>query len=324
MKNTLTIVMYHYVRPIDNSNFFNFKGLTLDKFEIQIEYIKNHYHVISMEDFVNAELAGEKLPKNSIVLSFDDGYIDHYNFVLPVLKKNKINGIFFPISDALINRNILDVNKIHFILDSLKDKNIKNEIYLLEKEMLCFMSRDKIAFIKNKFFKKNKYDSKEVNYFKRLLQFVLPSNLREKYVDNLFSKLVAKDEKDFADQLYMNSSHIKALKSEGMEIGCHGHQHLWLNKINKKKQEQDIVTSLKIIKSFLNIKDKLFFCFPYGGYNKYTIDILKKFKFSAAVTTKTSLVDQHINNFFELPRLDTNDLPSDRDLQDNKWFEKII
>ena len=43
-----------------------------------------------MEDFVNAELAGEKLPKNSIVLSFDDGYIDHYNFVLPVLKKNKI------------------------------------------------------------------------------------------------------------------------------------------------------------------------------------------------------------------------------------------
>lgn len=54
--------MYHYVRPIDNSNFINFKGLELDKFEIQIEYIKNYYHVISMEDFVNAEIAEEKLP----------------------------------------------------------------------------------------------------------------------------------------------------------------------------------------------------------------------------------------------------------------------
>ena len=42
MKNILTIVMYHYVRPIDNSNFINFKGLELDKFEIQIEYIKNY------------------------------------------------------------------------------------------------------------------------------------------------------------------------------------------------------------------------------------------------------------------------------------------
>ena len=260
--------MYHYVRPIDNSNFINFKGLELDKFEIQIEYIKNYYHVISMEDFVNAEIAEEKLPKNSIVLSFDNGYIDHYNYVLPVLKKNKINGIFFLITDALINRNILDVNKIHFILDMLKDKNIKNEIYLLGKEMLSIMSKEKIASIKSKFLKKNKYDNKEVNYFKRLLQFVLPSTLREEYVDNLFSKLVAKDQKDFANQLYMNSSHKKELKSEGMEVGCHGHKHLWLNKINKKKREQDIIKSLKVIKTFLNINDKLFFCFPYGGYNK--------------------------------------------------------
>lgn len=83
----------------------------------------------------------------------------------------------------------------------LKDKNIKNEIYLLEKEMLSIMSKEKIASIKSKFLKKNKYDNKEVNYFKRLLQFVLPSTLREEYVDNLFSKLVAKDQKDFANQL---------------------------------------------------------------------------------------------------------------------------
>ena len=53
---------------------------------------------------------------------------------------------------------------------------------------------------------------------------------------------------------------------------------------------------------------------------------LKKFKFSAAVTTKTSLVDQHTNNFFELPRLDTNDLPlniSRELLQSNATIERI-
>ena len=70
MLNKLTIIMYHYVRPIKGSRFPNINGLELEGFKNQIEYIKKYYYVISMTDYILAEEANEKLPENSMILSF--------------------------------------------------------------------------------------------------------------------------------------------------------------------------------------------------------------------------------------------------------------
>ena len=51
MLNKLTIIMYHYVRPIFGSKYPNINGLELEEFKNQIEYIKKYYHVISMTDY---------------------------------------------------------------------------------------------------------------------------------------------------------------------------------------------------------------------------------------------------------------------------------
>ena len=56
--------------------------------------IKSTYKfLIKMEDFVDAIETNKKLPANSALLTFDDGYIDHYTQVLPVLLDNKIQVV---------------------------------------------------------------------------------------------------------------------------------------------------------------------------------------------------------------------------------------
>ena len=47
----------------------------------------------------------------------------------------------------------------------------------------------------------------------RLLQTVLPYKFRSKITSKLFSKNVTKDEKDFSDSLYLNTSDLKLLKN---------------------------------------------------------------------------------------------------------------
>ena len=74
-----------------------------------------------MEDFINALKGKVDLPNNSALLTFDDGYIDHYTQVLPVLMNNKLQGSFFIPARILKENSVLDVNKIHFILESCKD-----------------------------------------------------------------------------------------------------------------------------------------------------------------------------------------------------------
>ena len=77
------IVMYHYVREIKKSKFSTLKGLEFEDFKKQIDYFKKNFNIISNQDFIEI-LKTKKIPKKkSILLTFDDGYIDHWNYVFP-------------------------------------------------------------------------------------------------------------------------------------------------------------------------------------------------------------------------------------------------
>ena len=108
--NDLTIVMYHYVRNIKNSQYKNIKGLETDGFKRQLDYLSDNFNIIKAEmliDFVKNDI---QLPKNSCLLTFDDGYKDHLTFVLPELLKRKLQGSFFPPVKPVLEREILDVH----------------------------------------------------------------------------------------------------------------------------------------------------------------------------------------------------------------------
>ena len=325
MKNILTIVMYHYVRPIKKSKYPGINGLELEEFINQIEYIKNYYNVITISDYIAVEKAKESLPNNSLVLSFDDGYLDHFKHVLPVLDKYKIKGVFFPVGKPCLERSIIDVNKIHFILNSTRD--YQSIIEFLENKIIyeSFNYEVKsIRFYREAYFKKNRFDSAEVIYIKRLLQVGLPYELRQKLVAELFCNYVTKDEKDFSNNLYLNMEQLKIMKSMGMEIGSHGYEHFWLDSLSMRDQKLDINKSVKFLSTIKSKKDNFIFCYPYGGYNNNTLQILKNNNCDAAVTTKVGLVDNGINNILELPRIDTNDLPKTKKANIAEWTNKAI
>ena len=122
--NNLTIVMYHYVRDLKNSRYPGIKGLDINLFKEQINYIRKYYNIISIEEVIYSIDNQSKLPNKSALLTFDDGYSDHYNNVLPILDKYKFKGSFYVPSKVILEKTILDVNKIHFILESAKDKLI--------------------------------------------------------------------------------------------------------------------------------------------------------------------------------------------------------
>ena len=70
----------------------------MKEFINQINYLKSKYNIISATDIINTILNKDKLPKNACLLSFDDGYKDHYKYVMPELLKKKNHWLFFSIS----------------------------------------------------------------------------------------------------------------------------------------------------------------------------------------------------------------------------------
>ncbi|MEF9475650.1 MAG: hypothetical protein L0958_02935 [Candidatus Mariimomonas ferrooxydans] len=54
----------------------------------QIEYLRTHYyHPVSLDDILKASEGKKSLPKNPVLLVFDDAYISYYEFVVPILEK---------------------------------------------------------------------------------------------------------------------------------------------------------------------------------------------------------------------------------------------
>lgn len=308
----VTIVMYHYVRDLEHSRFPAIKGLTVERFCRQLDHIQSNYTPISAEDLLEASASPDRdLPPNPILLTFDDGYTDHFANVFPMLDTRGIRGCFFPSAQTVVEHVVLDVNKIQFVLASIPDAGIlldqvfsslgefRSEHVLKTREayLLAVMGE-------------NRYDTREVTMFKRLLQRELPEPVRAEIVRRLFVKHVTADEAAFACELYMSQDQIACLRRHGMHIGGHGYAHAWLNHISPEAQAVEIDRSLDFLQNLGIARDDWTMCYPYGGFNDSLLQVLRSRQCRLGFTAEARVADLDCDNPLTLPRIDTNDLPS--------------
>jgi len=72
--------------------FHEIKGNEVEAFKKKLRFLKKNFNIISPKQFCNWELSKKKL---NILLTFDDGYKNWLNNVVPVLKKEGVSAIFF-------------------------------------------------------------------------------------------------------------------------------------------------------------------------------------------------------------------------------------
>ena len=311
MKNiedySIIIVMYHYVRQIKGSKYPNIKGLEFENFKKQINFFSKKFNIISHNEFLEI-IKSKKIPKKpSIMLTFDDGFIDHYKYVFQHLRQKRISACFYPPIQVVENKTILDVNKIHFILEKEQNrkkilKEIDNLLIKKNKKTINQLDLTKIKYLNDL------YDDKETTLIKRLLQYYLPFDDRNYIINELFKKIINISFENFAKEIYMNADHLKEMYSEGMTFGSHGYQHVYWEFLDKNKQEEELINSIKFYKKLNFNTDNISVCYPYGSYNDITIDILREKNISFALSTHVGDVNK--SNIFEkykLPRMDTND-----------------
>jgi peptidoglycan/xylan/chitin deacetylase (PgdA/CDA1 family) len=304
----LDIVMYHYVRPISESRYPKIKGLELKSFQNQLDFFLKEKNLVGTDDVINAVTRSIELPKDSIWLTFDDGYKDHLDYVVPILEQKGIDAAFFPVSDTYENGSILDVNKIHYILASVNnDESLLTHLVAeMEVEGLAKSDFDNLW---NSTDKSSRHDSEVVIFFKRMLQRDLPLELRQKILARMFENLVGRSQKEVSEELYMSKDDLISLSKKGFHIGSHTSSHMWLNNLTTIEQEKEIAKSLDALRSIRNKVSNWIMCYPYGGYNDSTLSILEKMGCALALTTIVGAADLSCQNKFELKRWDTNDFP---------------
>lgn len=271
----LYISMYHYTRDIVHSRYPQIKGLDTNLFRQQIEYMKNNFNIVTMEQVIDAVEGKSELSEKALLLTFDDGYIDNYTFAFPILEEFGIQGSFFIPGKTFTTHQLLDVNKIHYILASADIcklvEDVKKEMDYYRGIEFDYAPTDDLF---NEYAVESRFDIKETIFVKRMLQTVLPERLRNTISSNLFEKYVGVSEEQLAYELYMTEEQIRTMKRHGMFIGLHGYDHYWLGKLPKEQMKKDLDKALDTLDEFIDRKHWVM-NYPYGSYNQDVLDYIK-------------------------------------------------
>lgn len=314
------IIMYHYVRKIKNSRYPGIKGLEIDYFKQQLIFLKeNDFEFVTLKDVVENNISD-----NSVLLTFDDGYIDHYMNVFPILEQNGISGVFSMPGRILREKRVLDVNKIHYILASanvleIRDKLLQRMNYYRGGEFDYADNRtvyEKLAVA-------NRFDDKDTIFVKRALQVELPEKLRNLITDELFRQFVTDNEAAFVDELYMSIDQIKTMKRHGMNFAIHGYDHYWMNHLTKDELVSDLTNALDVFDGIVNPADWCC-CYPYGSYSDMVIASARQMGATSGLSTDVDIYQPEKHDIFKVPRLDTNDFPPKSDNYKKYKYEALI
>jgi len=88
----LPIIMYHHISPKYRlSNDFT---ITDKQFENDLKYLKeNGYESVSMQQVIDYNEKGKKLPEKPIMITFDDGFQSFYTYAYPLLQKYQTKAV---------------------------------------------------------------------------------------------------------------------------------------------------------------------------------------------------------------------------------------
>lgn len=90
------VIMYHSIGVPNKKWIYNHLTCPYELFESQLHWMKKkNFHTTSLQDLYNYMNEGMRLPKNPVVLTFDDGYLDNWVFAYPLLKKYESTGTIF-------------------------------------------------------------------------------------------------------------------------------------------------------------------------------------------------------------------------------------
>ena len=296
----IRILLYHRVvdpaRTYDPANV----SATPDQFARQLDHMAKEYDVIGFEDLIEMYEGRRKLPRRPLLITFDDGFADNYEFAFPALAQRNMTAAFFVTTDHIGQRELFWFEKVGFLLKRTRERTWE----LLDGDSIDLVSRDQAATFKDIVTRLKAYPNDQ-----RIEQIRL---LEERTLDG--TEVI--DEINYP----MTWDQLDEMTRGGMEIYSHTCAHPVLSTLDQEDEiRRELAESKEQIESRLG-KSCTVFAYPVGRWTSYderTLRILKECGYEIACINETGMNDLETTNKLELYRISV-----DADLNDDafKWL----
>jgi peptidoglycan/xylan/chitin deacetylase (PgdA/CDA1 family) len=133
--------MYHHV--LKDSKKWGKYVISPNEFEDDIIYLKKEgYTTVVMQDLIDFVYDKKPLPLKPIILTFDDGYLSNYEYIIPILEKHDCKAVISVVGEYIESNYEGDVTSVSYsymswnhIEEAIKSKyiEIQNHSYSMHK-----------------------------------------------------------------------------------------------------------------------------------------------------------------------------------------------
>lgn len=288
--SNLIILAYHRVKDIACECDYEFDAelisASIADFEWQVEHVKKYYKPTTFEKVASDLDNGKSLDKNTVIITFDDGFDDNYFNAFPVLKKHAVPATFFLATDYIGTTEPFWFDYVSYMI-----KKMPQGEYVL-KDSDCILDIAK--------------DNREAE-LARLLSFLkkIPDNNRRHIIQELQQLSgIDKSSDGYTDCMPLTWDQATEMAGNGMEIGSHTCSHPVLSQLDKSRLHDEIVNSKNIIEDIIN-KKCVAIAYPVGGKHDFNNEIKSisesEYKLGCSYISGTNSMPN--DDHFELKRL---------------------
>ncbi len=255
-------------------------SLSKDDFHDLINFVGKN-NILDAETFFQKKIEN-KLKKNDVCLTFDDGLKCQIEVALQVLEDLNLKSFFFVSTSNFENKpdffEITRYFKINYFDSSEKFYDLFFEV--LDKDYNDFLKKNK-QIIKDKIKVYPFYTKRDIEF-----RLIRDRFLNEQEYTNTITLMF--NEKNYVvnevvPKLFFSKSDLTSLDSLGHKIGLHSHSHVkFIERLPFKLQKMEYVNNQKNLSNILNKPSKKInsMSHPLGSYNESSLEILRSLNVS--------------------------------------------
>lgn len=257
------------------------QDLDLPSFERLLDSVVSSFNVISMEDAVDALNRG-KLPSRAACITFDDGYANWLNGVVPALRKRNLHATFYITTGQFFGRPLWH-ERIANAVDHCRADVLKLAHPAIVPLSMTNMQQRNTAIL----------------YLERTLKYLtLPAR------EDLLANLESQTGTSAAHVSVMPVADLKALHAMGFGIGAHTDDHPILVYCNETSLRHEIGQVREELSGLVGAPVKSFAYpngHPFADFSSKHVELVKQAGYTSAVTTDWGVASAG-NSVFQIPR----------------------
>lgn len=237
------IPVYHCVSDESSphlNHIINYKNVK--QFEQDLDYLSKYFQFVNWGEFKDFIKGNFKPKKKIALLTFDDGFREFYDVVVPILERKGIYAVNF-INPAFIdNKDLMFRCKASLIINEIeKNKDLNPDVY----NILQFKSDSK-SEIKQKILQLNYHKTEILDKLTEVLEININSFLKEQ-------------------QPYLTFNQLKSLTQKGFGISSHSWDHPLYNELTLNQKLETTNKTFDYLKNNYFLYES--FAFPFTDFD---------------------------------------------------------